>query len=326
MDTAPLPAALSAPAPTLEPRFLEPEGFRWGHFTARDGARLRWGYLPAGTTRDCILVGGFMEFVEKYFETARDFQVRRFNVWCLDWRGQGRSTRSKDRPSRPAARNYDQDAEDLAHFITAVSPRENRCLLVAHSMGGAISLLTFRGHTTLVDAAILSAPMLGLNTGNVPRWIARLLARGMTAAGYGDVFVPGAGPWPNAAPRPPDGSRVSSDPLRGTLLDAWFTAHEDLRLDGPTYAWLDAAFALTARTGDGTLLSQVHTPILMGSAGQDLLVDPAAHLRAATLLPNCRLVTFAAAKHELFQETDAIRERWFNAIDGFIAEHIRPTP
>lgn len=320
MDTAPLPTL----APTLEARFLEPRGFQWGHFTARDGARLRWGYLPAGTPRDCILVGGFMEFVEKYFETARAFHARGFNVWCLDWRGQGRSTRPEQRPSRPAARQFDQDAEDLAHFITTVSPRENRCLLVAHSMGGAIALLTLRAHPTLVDAAILSAPMLAINTGHIPLVAARLLARAMTAAGRGDAFVPGAGPWPNIAPRVPGTSRVSGDPSRCQLQDAWFTTCEDLRLDGPTYAWLDAAFALTARAADPALLAQIRTPILMGSAGQDLLVDPASHLRAATLLPNCRLVTFAAAKHEVFQETDTIRDRWFTAIDGFIGEHIRP--
>jgi lysophospholipase len=62
----------------------------------------------------------------------------------------------------------------------------------------------------------------------------------------------------------------------------------------------------------------------MGSAGNDLLVDSGAHLRAATLLPNCRLVSFAEAKHELFHETDEVRARWFAAIDAFLAEQFGP--
>jgi lysophospholipase len=317
MDNIPLLASV----PPLEARFLEPEGFRWGHFTARDGAQLRWGHLAAGTKKDCILVGGYIEFIEKYFEAVRDFHRRGFNVWCLDWRGQGRSARSGR--TKPELRCFDRDAEDLAQFVT-VSPREHKRLLVAHSMGGAVALLALADHAPLADAAVLSAPMIQINTGNVPRWAARALARVMTALGQGDAFVPGAGAWPNLAPRFGNINRLSNHPIRGKLVDAWFTAAEDLRHDGPTYAWLKSAFALTARVSDAGLLARVQTPVLIGSAGQDLLVDPTAHLRAASILPEGRLVTFENAKHELFQETDDVRDRWFAAIDSFTAEHIRP--
>ncbi|MGE4062063.1 MAG: alpha/beta fold hydrolase [Rhodospirillaceae bacterium] len=314
---------MSAPAPDLEARFLEPAGFRWGQVVTADGAALRWGHLAAGTAKDCFLAGGFLEFIEKYFEVVRDFRARGFNVWCLDWRGQGRSHRTAG--TRPSARAFERDADDLAHFIDTHSPKGHRRLLVGHSMGGAISLLTLHGRPGLVDAAILSAPMLALNTGNVPRWAARALARTMTALGRGGGFVPGAGAWPNLAPRfPKDVNRVSNDPARGKLLDAWFTACEDLRVDGPTYAWLATALALTARVCGASFLKAIRTPILLGSAGHDLLVDPAAHVRAAALLPNCRLVSFEDAKHELFHETDAVRTRWFAAIDAFIREHLGP--
>jgi lysophospholipase len=194
-------------------------------------------------------------------------------------------------------------------------------------MGSAISLLALHAHPGFVDAGVLSAPMLGINTGGAPRWAARLLSRVMTAIGRGHEFVPGAGAWPNLAPRFPKGvNRVSNDPERGKLLDAWFAAHEDLRVDGPTYAWLSAAFAMTGMTQSPRFLRAIQTPILLGSAGHDLLVDPAAHVRAANLLPNCRLVSFDDAKHELFHETDAIRSRWFAAIDAFVAEQLLPQP
>lgn len=320
MDTIPL----FAPAPpALEGRFLEPEGFRWGHFTTSDGATLRWGHLPSASAKDCILVGGFMEFIEKYFETVRDLHARGFNVWCLDWRGQGRSSRFNT--TRPSARIFSRDAEDLAAFIRTVSPEGRQRLLVAHSMGAAIALLMLRDAPSLVDAAVLSAPMFEIDTGHIPRWVARLLARAMTRCGRGGAFVPGAGPWPNIAPPYRGLSRTSNDPARCKLQDVWFGAHRDLRLDGPTYGWIDAAFTLTADLQSPTFLGNIHTPILIGSAGQDILVDPAAHMRAATLLTNCRLVTFADAKHELFHETDDIRTHWLAAIEAFVAEHIPST-
>src|SRR5205085_12412479 len=149
--------------PALDDRFLPPRDFVWGSFIARDGAVLRWGHLPvAGARAQCVLVGGFGEFIEKQFETVRDLAARGVAVWCLDWRGQGRSARPRRLPTRPRARKFDRDAEDLAAFAAAKLSRHRPRLLVAHSMGGAIALLCLRRHPQLFDAAVLSSPMVGL--------------------------------------------------------------------------------------------------------------------------------------------------------------------
>src|SRR5580704_14575107 len=63
--------------PSLDDRFLPPPDFVWGSFTAADGAILRWGHLPVSDARaECIMVGGFGEFIEKQFETVRDLARR----------------------------------------------------------------------------------------------------------------------------------------------------------------------------------------------------------------------------------------------------------
>ena len=85
------------------------------------------------------------------------------SVWCLDWRGQGGSERDVDLPTRPLARDYDHDAADLSAFVKAMIPASPLPrLLVAHSMGGAIALLSLRADPSLADAAVLSAPMLAM--------------------------------------------------------------------------------------------------------------------------------------------------------------------
>src|SRR5882757_225660 len=89
-------------APALPPRFREPPDFDWGHFATADGRSLRWGYLAAPDPRaHCVLVGGFTEFVEKYFETISDLVASGLSVWCLDWHGQGGSQRPVVLPNRP---------------------------------------------------------------------------------------------------------------------------------------------------------------------------------------------------------------------------------
>ena len=103
----------------------------------------------------------------------RDLAARGIAVWCLDWRGQGRSIRPSRFPTRPRARNFNRDAEDLAEFTRAYLPPGLPRLLVAHSMGGAIALVCLRRHPDLFAGAALSAPMVGLRIGRCRRrWCA----------------------------------------------------------------------------------------------------------------------------------------------------------
>jgi lysophospholipase len=313
-----------APSVPLFPaRFLEPPGFAWGSFAVPDGAKLRWGHLPAAVPRaECVMVGGFTECIEKYFETTVDLAARSLSVWCLDWRGQGGSERPRRWPTRPRPRRYDRDASELALFTETLPPARHPRLLIAHSMGGAIALVCLRQFPGLFDAAILSAPMLGIRTGRVPRSVARCVTTAARASGLGLCFIPGAGRWRADRIPSPEGSRISSDPERCRLQYGWFSARAQLRVDEPTYGWLDEAFRLVARINRSEFLAEIDTPILLASAGIECFVEPEAHRRATRLLPDCTLIEFPDSKHEPFLEQDAIRDRWLDAIDRFVAERL----
>ena len=176
----PISGETGARCPALDERFLPPRDFVWGRFTASDGAVLRWGHLPVPESiprarAACVIAVGFGEFIEKHFETMRDLAARGIAVWCLDWRGQGRSIRPTRFPTRPRARNFNRDAEDLAEFARANLPSDLPRLLVAHSMGGAIALVCLRRYPDLFAGAALSAPMVGLRTGKLPPTLVRVL-------------------------------------------------------------------------------------------------------------------------------------------------------
>jgi len=312
--------------PVLPERFLPPPGFVWGSFTAADGAVLRWGHLPVRNARaECMMVGGFGEFIEKQFETVRDLAARRIAVWCLDWRGQGGSIRPRRLPTRPRARNFERDAEDLAAFAAEKLRGHLRPLLVAHSMGGAIALICLKRHPHLFAAAVLSSPMVGLRTGGVPPTLFRFITRPARAAGLGICFIPGAHKWrPDPLPSP-ERSRVSTDAERCRLRHAWFSADPGLRLDQATYSWVDSALGLVARISKPEFLGGIRTPILIGRAGREVVVSPMAQRRAARLLPNCTLIELPESKHDPFLERDAIRDYWLACLDRFIAERLAPT-
>ena len=103
---------------------------------------------------------------------------------------------------------------------------------------------------------------------------------------------------------------------------AWFAARADLRVDEPTWGWLDASLRLAAKLARKEFLCGIDIPTLLASAGLETFVSPESHHRAAELLPDCTLVELPASKHEPFLERDPIRNRWLEAIDRFITERV----
>jgi lysophospholipase len=322
---APMPRSfeLRRPPPLAE-RFLTPPGFAWGSFPTADGAVLRWGHLAADKPRaECVFVGGFGDFIEKQFETFRDLAARGISVWTMDWRGQGGSTRPKRWPHRARARRFDRDADELAQFAAAKLRGELPRALIAHSMGGAIALLCLRRHPILFGAAVLSAPMLGVPIGRTPPVLLRALTGPARLTGFGICHLPGTIRWrPGRPPPTPERSRISSDAERCRIRHAWVSTNPALRLDQPTYGWLDPALSLITRIGKRRFLEGIKTPILLGSAGREHIVAPAAHYRAARLLPDCTLVELSESKHEPFMERDPIRDKWFDEIDRFLTKRL----
>lgn len=317
--------ALACP-PDIEARFQPPAGWAWATLVTDDGAHLRYGRAGggAGAQATVVLLTGYREFGEKYFETARDFLDRGFAVWQLDWRGQGGSDRYYRDREKIGATDFARDAEDLHRFIedTVRPVASTPLVVVAHSLGAHIALRYMARHPGGVAAAVLSAPMLTVRTGVVPEPAARQLSWLMTKAGFGQLYLPGHGAWQRQAAGDIAGV-ATSDPRRGALQFLWPQRCPDLRMGGATFSWLHAALSSTALLRRDAVLRHIETPILIGSAGNDAFVDPDAHRRAAAILPRAEVVTFAQSRHELFMEGDPIRALWMDSLFSFLARTVR---
>ncbi len=310
------------PPDALEPRFSRPTAWEWSTFENRDGARLRYGSAkpmpPAKAT--IIVVGGYQEFAEKYFETFNDLLARGYAVGSLDWRGQGGSQRYLPNPQMAHSLGFDQDAADLAQYIQQFAGAP--VYLVAHSMGGNIALRLLHDRPELVRAAILSAPALRIGTrAGMPAWQARGLAGFMIAAGLGQSYAIGQQDWRDDPARNATNSPVSHDAVRDQVAQRWLRERPELRVGGGTYRWAFEFFESCAEVMTPSYLKTIRTPILIGSAGQDTFVDSTAHQEACAKLPACQLVTYPEARHEMFMETDAVRTPWLAEIERFVAAH-----
>jgi len=299
-------------------------GPEFGWLDMPDGARLRtacWRSM-AEARGTFVLLTGRAEFIEKYQETAESLLARGFDVFAMDWRNQGLSTRPPGNPQIQHVEDFADLADDLERFVAeVVAPRaRGPLLLLAHSMGGMVATLHAARHPDRFHALILSAPMHDINLRGLPGGLARGLAAAACALGFGRRYAFGQGDYdPREAAFA--GNAISSDPRRYAVFHDAYRDRPELRVGGVSFGWLRAAFRAADAVRIGEPLDRVRAPVLLLSASGDRVVDPRAQAAVARRLPDCTLVSYPDARHEVLMECDAIRDRVWADIDAFLARH-----
>jgi lysophospholipase len=295
------------------------------------GARLRAAIFAAGPSRRagasnvCVLLNGQTEFIEKYFEVIDELRHRGFAVAALDWRGQGGSDRLV--PGAPLKAHihdfaeYDADLDVLMEQIVEPMLTGKRPIALTHSMGGHNLLRHLNRSPERFAAAAFSAPMLMFSTRGQPRWLVRLLTEGLVRSGHATDFV-----W-GIAGRDPltmtfDDQIVTSDPIRFQRTQDFLALHPGLRVAGPTWGWVAAAYRSLAHLAQKGYGEQITTPALICGAGHDRICVTEEARRFAMRMPRATYVEIAAAEHEILMERDVFRARFWSAFDEFISRHL----
>lgn len=303
-----------------------PPGFEWGRFQNKKGAHIRYGHVrPEGESRGTVvLVGGFRESIEKYFETARDFLNQGLEVWMMDWRGQGGSSRYlPHEPQKSHHEGYDEQIATLHQFTQDIVQKNDKPLfLAAHSMGANIGLRYLKEHDGVFTAAIMTSPMTDIHTNGIPGWLARQWVKVAGALNALGNYAPGSKPWTHDAFANND---RTTDRERFNAWMNFLDTRPDLQMGGPTYGWLHHTFESIRVLNQEDYLKSIKTPILVGMTSNDGVVISDTLVRATSLLPDCKVVDFPAAKHEIWMERDDIRSAWLKEAVSFINAYITPS-
>jgi lysophospholipase len=264
------------------------------------------------------LLHGQTEFIEKYVEVIGELGARGFTVATFDWRGQGGSARLLDNPMKAHIGDFAEYDDDLASFLEqAVKPLSSKPLALAHSMGGQILLRALHDRPGAFSAAVLSAPMLAISTRGRPAPLVRLVTALQNLAGRSDAFA-----WGMAARDPFrvtfDAQLCTSDRARFARTQEFLKANPPLRLAGPTWGWLEAAYRSMARVMASGFAEAIQTPVLICGAGRDRIVRVEAERDLACRLPQGTYLELADSEHEILMERDPIRARFWSAFDGFV--------
>jgi lysophospholipase len=300
-----------------------PSGATTGIFKTPGGMRLRFArWEPTrGPRRGTVCVfQGRGEFIEKYFEVVADLRRRGFTVATMDWRGQGGSARMLSNPHKGHVHSFADYDQDLAHFMKEIVLPDCQppYVALAHSMGGNILLRNASLSGSWFSRMVLSAPMIAIAPERLraPR-MSRAVSEILCASGLGSMYVPGGRELPLEFD-PFEGNPLTTDPQRYQRNRLVLEAAPSLGLGSPTVAWLRAALRSIARVSQPEYPLRVAVPLLLFAAGMDRIVSSHAIEEFALRLKVGTHVLFPQARHEILQETDDVRQRFWAAFDAYL--------
>jgi lysophospholipase len=291
--------------------------------TAPDGARLRAALFPCdGFERQgrgsVVLSPGRTEPIEKYYEVIDELRGRGFAVLAHDWRGQGLSARMLKDRRRGHAVGTDPF---LADFNAVIAAHEHRLpkpwVALGHSMGGGLTALALVEGESRFAAAALSSPMLGVNLGGRPASLVLGLSGLLVRLGLGHLYIPA---WTDPLEQPFRLGVLTHDERRWNRFRDQMLACPDLRLGGATWGWVEFALKLSAAIQRPGAVEAVATPLVAFLAAEEALVDNQLIRDFARRAPNGALIELAGARHELFMETDPIRDTVWAGFDALLGQ------
>lgn len=279
--------------------------------------RMDWPRRKSRKARGSLLfAGGRGDFIEKYLEAFAHWRDAGWNVTAFDWRGQGGSRGDNVNAN---VESFDVLIDDLAALIGDVrAGAPGPHVAVAHSMGGHLLLRTVVERRPALDAAVLVAPMIMVNSAPIPAWLAPDLADTMCRLGFRARPM-----WktPVALTRPGSQRQRILTGSRERYEDelAWWEQAPEFNLGPPSWGWLCAAYRSAEEAFTAERLAEVDLPILILGTDRDRLVSAAAIRRVAAALPRAELEMVPGAAHEILREADPVRAEALARIDAFLA-------
>jgi lysophospholipase len=291
-----------------------PEGAEIVWYTGKGGNKCRLLFAPEPKSNDVkqrgtvLVCPGRTEFIEKYFEVARDLQARGFAVVIFDWPGQGLSERLHKDKSLGHIKSYGQYVDAMIRGLEKLGKRAgNKWVVLAHSMGGTIATEALRTRKIRVSAAAFSAPMWGIPIWFFQRWYARLARM----FGFGGLAARPPGP-----PEVFSNNQLTHDELRWQLYRKLVTADPRLAVGEPTIAWVVASINVMREFFEASALDHLRDlPTLIAIAEEETIVKKAAQRKLARRFRQADTIVVKGAGHEILMETDRRRAEFWKAFD-----------
>ena len=294
-----------------------------GSFERTPGRKLYYDrYLIPDARRTVVVLHGFLESAAKFREMAWYFLKTGSNVFLLEQADHGRSFRESRVPYRSLISSYDGLILDLDHFVRNIVQQDEAAkglplYLYGHSMGGAVSALYLERFSGVFEKAVLSSPMLGMLSGNIPYGIAYAATRCMVAVGAGGS---GMNMMPEFKDEPDFKASFDTSRERYLYYHDYVLAHPECRTWQPAWKTVLEFHGLTRECLRPENCKALSTKVLLMQAGNDTVVDNAAQEIFLSRIPDGEKAVFPEAKHEIYMSGDETMKRYVPAVLSFFVD------
>lgn len=304
-----------------------PEDWTWRSFAGDDGIRMRWGQTSNQTQTEAtvVMVPGYTATLDMYGEHVGHLAERGYHVVGFDLRGQGGSERPRvGQPEKLLVDDFARYSNELSDFIQSLNlPEDRPVIIMGMSFGGHVAMRVAGDHPGVVDGLLLLAPALQPKAGDVPFEKAARLMKWGRILGKDTRYLPGHSNW---TPYSEDDllrvgiEHCASNPARLPLRDAIFTQRPEQRVGGVTFNWGGEFYESSLYVREPGYLEAIDVPVSIIHAELDLFVETDVNkVICDTRLPNCQSVPIAGTGHCLTQESDAVLEEIYGALDSVAA-------
>ena len=293
------------------------ESGEFGAFEGVDSIKIAYAKFEVDDEKGAIVIlHGKSESMIKYAEVIYDLRDLGYSIYLMDLRGMGFSERLLDNDTDKiyvgSFNDYITDMKTFADTVVKAKPH-TKTVIVAHSLGGAIAARYLELFPDDFNGAVLSSPMLTINTQPYTQLEAYLLAAISTRHGHGTDYIPGGGPYtPETFVEDTD----THSYVRYVMERDLFNDYPQIRLGDVTYNWVKQAMELGwAAQFDARAIT---VPVLLFQAEDDTVVKPEGQNYLCRHAQDGTKIFFYGARHEILMEIDPIRDVAMNYIRDFI--------
>ncbi len=278
-------------------------------------------FLLENPKANIFISHGHREFIERYNEIIYYFLKEGYSVFIMEHRGHGRSDHLGKDKSQIHVEKFNYYLDDIKIFIDkiVIKKTENKPLfLFAHSMGGGIGAGFLEKYPEIFKCAVLHAPMLKINTGNIPSLAAYILSRIMKILHKEMNYIPGQKPYSG---QKKDHNKAADCIERYRYTYNNILENQLFQYGGSSINWYLESSRAIKKIIEKKNASKVKIPVLLMQPENDYYVIAQSHNKFAKYAENCTLMRIKNSKHESMNENDHIAFPVFNAVFQFFNDN-----
>lgn len=271
-----------------------------GFFTAFDNIKIYYEYFLTENSRgNIVIVHGFSEFTQKFYELTYYLLNQGYNVFMYDQRCHGYSDRLTDEMDLLHVDKFDDYVKDLKQFmdeIVATLSEGKDIYIYSNSMGGAITAMYLAENKEKIKKAVMAVPMIEPTVNEVPFVIAKYSV-GFAKMLYGtkSKFFSSKEFNPNIQYSLKQGNSRARFEYNMSLR----INDERFRSTPMSFGWVHGSLIIGSRLLSKRVVNNINVPLLLLSAEHDTTVNNKPQIIFAKRCKNCEFVEIKNVNHAI---------------------------